>query len=135
MEAVNQNYCDLNLELQLHDFSDFPEGGIDIPGLYKEEARVGDMLKSGNPRAKNAVSYVKSYKDGRYFGDSIADFLELLIEGKVELLISQINPKNKFIRMHIPIEKDDFNRDFDIDNGVLVKIAKLGLALDFWFLR
>lgn len=136
MEKAHQSLYEKSLELQLYDFQDFPEINVDPYGITIEKFVSGELMKSGKPRPKNAISFIMKCGAFQDFHECIdlfvMDFIqkEFLVDFTKNLDCSQA-----FVRLHLPTQSAEELPDFSISAENMKVLLDRNIYLDFWFSR
>ena len=136
MEKVRQSHYEKSLELQLYDFRKFPDINIDRYDITIERFVSGEIMKSGKPRLKNAMSFNMTCDGQGDFHDCIHCFVIDFIEQEFSPGFTRsLGCTQAFVRFHLSPKYDEEFQDFSISPEVLKVLVDRGIHLDFWFLR
>lgn len=136
MEKVLQSRCKKSLEFQLYDFCEFPDINAGQYGIGTERAVSGDLMKSGTPRPKNAISFIMECQDSCDLYDCIDHFVMKFIAQEFSPgFAKSLGCAQAFVRFRLPTQSDQELQDFSISPEVMKVLQDRNIHLDFWFLR
>ena len=136
MEEVHQNHFKKSLELQLYDFREFPDINTDRYEIITERSVSGELMKSGNHRPKNAISFIMQCDTSQDFHDCIDHFVIEFIQKEFSVsFLKSLECSQSFVRFRLPAQSDEELQDFSISSEVMKILLDRSIHLDFWFFR
>ncbi len=136
MEAALQNHYRILLELQFYDFRQFPEINVDQYEISTERFVSGELMKSGNPRRKNAITFGMECESLQDIHKCIDHFVMKFIEREFSHdFVRLLGCAQAFVRFNIPTQLGGELPDFSISAEAMKVLLDRNIHLDFWFLR
>ena len=136
MGTVHQNHYEILLELQFYDFQEFPEIDADPYEISTKKSVAGELMKSGTPRPKNAITFMMECNGSQDIHGCIDHFVMDFIKQEVSPdFATSLGCSQAFVRFHLPTQVAEELPDFNISEEVMKVLLDRRIHLDFWFLR
>ena len=122
-------------ELQLFDCKTMDGEVRSTDDLIVERMRAGDLRSNGATKQKyHALLLLKEYEELRPLDDIVEDFFSRLGGTEaVRAMQDSFQPRQSFLRFHIPARTSELNQDDVLSMESLAVILEARLAIDLWF--